>query len=89
MSAFTTAQPENSFLHVQLSDRTHSSSKRVASEGLSDIMNFAYVKENEIKMTLENVRQGIHSIQGIPVIPERTNSRGTIIQAAVPAVHSI
>ena len=61
----------------------------LASEGLSDITDFADFKENEIKMALKNVRQGIPTVQGIPAIPERRSSRGTIVQAAVPAVQPI
>ena len=58
-------------------------------EGLTNVTDFADFKENEIKMALKNVRQGIPTIPGIPAIPERRNTRGTIIQAVVPAVSSI
>ena len=65
--------------------------QRAALEGgdFADFTDFADFKEDEIKMALKNVRQGIPTIPGIPAIPERRNSRGTITQAAVPPVAPI
>ena len=62
--------------------------QRVALEGesLADVTDFTDFKENEMKMALENVRQGIPTIPGIPAVPERRNSRGTVTQAEAPAV---
>ena len=58
-------------------------------EGLADVTDFADFKENETKIALKNLRHGILIFPGISKIPERRNSRGTITQAAVPAVAPI
>ena len=55
-------------------------------EGLADVTDSVDFKENEIKIALKNYRQGIPTIPGIPAIPERRNSRGTIMQAVVLSV---
>ena len=55
-------------------------------EGLTNVTDFADFKKNEIKMALKNVSQGIQTIPGFPVIPERRNTHGSITQAAVPTV---
>ena len=63
--------------------------RAIQGEGLTNVKDFADFKENEIKMALKNVRQGIPTIPGIPAIPERRNMRGTVTQAVVLAVAPI
>ena len=74
MSAFTNAQLTHFFTASTQMGLTVVQREALASEGLSDITDFADFKENEIKMALKNVRQGIPTVQGIPAIPERRNS---------------
>ena len=58
-------------------------------EGLESVEDFEDFKENEIKMAIKNVRQGIPTIPGSPAIPEQRNTRGTITRAAVATVPAI
>ena len=58
-------------------------------EGLTNVTDFADFKENKIKMALKNVRQGIPMIPGIPATPDCRSMRGTVTQAADPAVAPI
>ena len=58
-------------------------------EGLESVEDFEDFKENEIKMAIKNVRQGIPTIPGIPAIPEQRNTRGSITRSAVAATPAI
>ena len=89
MPNFTNAQLTTFFTSGNQMGLTQDQRNALMNEGLSNVTDFADFKENEIKMALKNVRQGIPTIAGIPAIPRQVDSRGNVTQAAVRAVPAI
>ena len=56
---------------------------------MESVEDFEDFKEDEIKMAIKNVRQGIPTILGTPAIPEQRNTQGTITRSAIAAIPAI
>ena len=70
MSSFTNTQLTNFFTSTSQMGLTTVQRNALRNEGLVSVEDFKDFKENEIKMAIKNVRQGIPTIPGIPAIPE-------------------
>ena len=89
MSSFTNTQLTNFFTSTSQMGLTTVQRNALRNEGLESVEDFEDFKENEIKMAIKNVRQGIPTIPGIPAIPEQRNTRGSITRSAIAATPAI
>ena len=62
MSAFTNTQLTHFFIATNQMGLSTVQRVALTGEGLADVTDFADLKQNEIKMALKNVRQGIPTI---------------------------
>ena len=89
MSFFNKTQLTRFFTFTAQMGLTTVQRTALRNNGLENVEDFEDFRENEIKMVIKNVRQGIPTIPGTPAIPEQRNTQGTITHAAIAAVTAI
>ena len=89
MSSFSNSQLTNVSTAATQMGLTAIQRTALRNEGLEILEDFENFKENEIKMSIKNVRQGIPTIPGTHAILEQRNTRGSINRSAVAAEPAI